>query len=142
MVAEESLVAHIRFEESGFFTSQYKLFRMGLQINPDIPLLGFKENFKRSIDNDVFTTDCELNKATDTAEAYSSRCQRLFDQVEAAGSEISYRCVNCRECKACKNHQEIEAISIKEEVEQSIINASVTVNVKKSYYNCIPSIHS
>ena len=93
-------------------------------------MLGFKENFKRSNDNDVFTTYGELNKATNTAEAYSSRCQRLFDQVEAAGSEISYRCVNCSECKACKNHQEIEAISIKEEVEQSIINSSMKVDVK------------
>ena len=115
---------------------------MGLQINPDIPLLAFKENFKRSIANGVLTTDGELNKATTTAEAYSSRCQRLFHQVEAAVSEISYPCVNCRECKVCKNHQEIEAINIKEEVEQSIINSSVKVDVKNHITTTsLPFIH-
>ena len=29
---------------------------------------------------------------------------KMFEEVENAGSEISYRCNNCRNRKACKEH--------------------------------------
>ena len=52
----------------------------------------------------------------------------LFDVAERAGSEILYRCVNCRNCKDCKSHGATENISIKEEVEQDLIDKSIHIN--------------
>ena len=74
--------------------------------------------------------ECELHTADDDrkqkeyAQCFHLRNERIFRDVEMAGSEITY-CVNCRECKVCRNHKDIEAISIKEEVEQNVINKSV-----------------
>ncbi|XP_066919855.1 uncharacterized protein [Clytia hemisphaerica] len=53
---------------------------------------------------------------------------RVFEEVEGAGSEITYRCPNCRNCNQCKYDESTEAISIKEEIEQSLINSSVTID--------------
>ena len=58
-----------------------------------------------------------------------SRNQKIFEQ---AGSIINYRCVTCRDCTNCKENESTAAISIKEEVEQHLINQSVTVDVLKA----------
>ena len=52
------------------------------------------------------------------------RSQKIFETVENAASEITYRCVNCRNCKDCKINDKTEITSIREEVEQDIINKS------------------
>ena len=46
---------------------------------------------------------------------------KRFEEVESAGSEISYRCVRCRGCADCQNDERILCISIQVEVEQTII---------------------
>ena len=46
---------------------------------------------------------------------------------------VSYRCVKCRGCPDCKNSGNIECISIQEEVEQAVIDKSVTVNLELGY---------
>ena len=53
--------------------------------------------------------------------------QRHFEEVENAASEILYRCINCRNCLKCRNGEQIEYISVKEEVEQDLISKSVMV---------------
>ena len=52
----------------------------------------------------------------------------VFEEVEATGSEITYRCPLCRICKVCKHKSTNEMISIKEEIEQSIINSTVKID--------------
>ena len=54
---------------------------------------------------------------------------RRFDEVESAGTEISYRCVLCHGCADCKNGERIGCISIQEEVGQMIIKHSVVVDI-------------
>ena len=54
---------------------------------------------------------------------------KRFEQVESAGTEISYRCVRCRGCADCKNGERIECISMQEEVEQAVIEQSVVVGI-------------
>ena len=49
----------------------------------------------------------------------------MFENVENTGSEISYRCSKCRNCKVFKEHSTGEIMSVKEEVEQDVINKSV-----------------
>eukprot|EP00794_Sanderia_malayensis_P016359 gene16359-biopygen12052 len=89
-------------ELKSFFSDQYKLFKTGVKVNPDLsfPVL-------------------------------STKAQKQFEDAETIGSEITYRCVRCRGCNDCKNSTKIEAISIKEEMGQSIINSSVTIDVEK-----------
>ena len=56
---------------------------------------------------------------------------KTFEEIEKAGTDISYRCIDCRDCKECKRSSRVEEISIEEEVGQSLINKSVTVDTKK-----------
>ena len=62
--------------------------------------------------------------------ALSSKRQKQFEEAENAASEILYRCINCRNCQNCKNGERIEYISVKEEIEQDIINRSVSLDVE------------
>ena len=87
------------FHTSCNFSLSYQLLRKD---SSDVPLLGFN--------------------------AHLSTSMRVFEEVEGAGSEITYRCPNCRNCNQCRNDESNEAISIKEEIEQSLINSSVTID--------------
>ena len=54
---------------------------------------------------------------------------RNFENVKSTGSEITCRCSKFRSCKVCKENSTDEIMSIKEEVEQDVINQSVKVDV-------------
>ena len=57
-------------------------------------------------------------------------------------ADIIYRYENCRNCKTCKEHKNPEIMSIREEVEQDIINKSVKVNINKSIaITTLPLVH-
>ena len=84
---------------SGFLSQQLKLYNNGMQVNPDVKHLSFATNLKQ------------------------------FESSESTGSEITYRCVACRNCKECKNSEHKQEISIREEVEQSIIDNSLTIDL-------------
>ena len=56
------------------------------------------------------------------------KCIKKFDEIEEAGTEVTYRCVECRSCVKCKNGMRFDSISIQEEVEQAIIERSVHVD--------------
>jgi len=73
-------------------------------------------------------SDEDTHHVTIRSQSYPNRNKDRFDIAERAGSEILYRCVDCRNCKACKSHGAIENISIKEEVEQNLINNSIRIN--------------
>lgn len=84
----------------GFLSEQFTLYRMGIKVNPDVNLLS----------------------------AYPANHIKQFEDAEATGSIITYRCVNCRDCKDCKSSKHLEEVSIKEEVEQHIIDSSVKID--------------
>ena len=50
---------------------------------------------------------------------------------ENSGTEITYRCVECRNCLECNKGGKIESIRIQEEVELHLINRSVDVDIRK-----------
>ena len=81
-------------------------------MNPDLTLLGYKNSSK-------------INKV------YLKR-ETEFRMAEEVGSEVSYRCIKCRSCSDCKDHDTSRSISIREEVEQQIINKTVSVDVSKN----------
>ena len=112
---------------------------MGYQANPDISLLSIREN-KDHLKDVMLNNESEYESNTNY---FSMKQQNVFNQVENAATEISYRCISCRDCKDCVNNEHIENISIKEEVEQDLTDKSVQVNTG----NCcttakLPFIHN
>ena len=138
---------------SAYISNQLQIYRNGYQVNPDLLFLepkcskDYSQNLLMEVedaDDLVFTTlnddnNC-LNKSLYAACSACSGCsctlvtrnRRIFEEVENAGSEISYRCVKCRECKNCRNGEKIELISTREEVEQVIIEKSVHVDLESN----------
>ena len=61
---------------------------------------------------------------------FSLKQQNVFNQVENAATKISCRCISCRDCKDCLNNEHTENVSIREDVEQDLIDKSVQVNTR------------
>ena len=57
---------------------------------------------------------------------------RRFQTMEDLGTTAEYRCVACRNCSRCRNGDELEKTSLKEENEQYLIESSVTLDVENS----------
>ena len=55
---------------------------------------------------------------------------KRFEDIEHAGSEVTFRCVDCRSCQKCKNGPTAEAMSLQEELEQSMIEKCVHVDTE------------
>ena len=76
-----------------------------------------------------------LDSHSDGHEALLARkppkCVKTFDEVETAGTEVTFRCIDCRGCEKCKKSKRVDAISHQEEVEQAIIDRNVTVDIVK-----------
>jgi hypothetical protein len=120
-----------------YYTSELKQL-CGLE--RDLPLLGAKETLSSS----------DLEPASDELSIPCSGCMcsplcqnfivcaarkqpenyKRFEQVESAGSEITFRCVDCRSCKKCKSGPRVEAISIQDELEQNLIEQCVNVDIE------------
>ena len=54
---------------------------------------------------------------------------KCYQDVENLGTEQEYRCVTCRNCSRCRNGDELEKVSLREELEQSMIETSVSLDV-------------
>ena len=102
-----------------FLALQKKVNFFRTQVNPDVGLLGIRPESK--IFN--FYMDEEIHKSS----SIQSRLKR-FEDSQFAGSEIQYRCPRCRACNDCKRCE--KTISIKEEVEQDLIERSVHVDIE------------
>ena len=90
-----------------FLENQRKLYLSGYQVNPDVSLLGYKDEI------------CTLEEMIDIPATkhkcyHAPRVYKKFEAGEMAGSQITFRCPDCRICCNCKNHEHIEAVSIKE----------------------------
>ena len=82
-----------------FLSDQYKLFKSGYQVNPDASLLHAK--VKKDYFNNIMISEeneNEMNCVSKNVEPSQSnmlvRNFKIFEEVENAGSEISYRCNN------------------------------------------------
>ena len=56
---------------------------------------------------------------------------KQFEKVEKAGTEVSYRCLRCRGCLECRKSEMVEVISLQEEMEQELVNKSVSVSLNE-----------
>ena len=50
-----------------------------------------------------------------------------FSEIEALGTETSYRCIRCRNCNDCRKGEILERVSLQEETEQALIENSVSL---------------
>ena len=114
--------------------------RNSWMIENEIPLLGEKDSL---VLDDVDTPVSGNHSQSCTGCSCQSQCvnnvmaaksapknARIFEEIENAGSEVTYRCVDCRLCKTCQNGPRIEAISIQEEFEQNLIEKCVSVDIE------------
>ena len=108
----------------------------------DLPLLGEKVRpTMNDVDEPICCDHSEVGLVDDSIASYCANNDtcvskgkppnaELFDKIESSGTEISFRCVDCRGCPTCKKGPRFDAISIQEEVEQSLIEKCVTVDIE------------
>ena len=108
-------------QQKTYLSQQYSLFKMGYQANPDISLLSIREN-KDHLKDVMLNNESEYESNTN---CFSLKQQNVFNQVENAATEISFRCISGRDCKDCLNNEHVENVSIREEVEQDLIDKLV-----------------
>ena len=118
-----------------FVINQYKIYQTGILSNPDVSLLHIKTD--KDHHNEL------LYNQNQHEDALLSRNQKIFEQAEEVGSTITYRCMKCRGCQECKSNENFELVSIKEEVEQHLINQTVTVDLaNRVSWATLPLMHN
>ena len=56
--------------------------------------------------------------------------------AQEGGVSIEYRCIKCRDCWQCKNADETEKLSLREEQENSLIRDSVKLDLENKTIVC------
>ena len=125
--------------EIAYFQAPTYGYRLLWQLGRNIPLLGEKyiPNMYEvdappcgamANDNPVFYPKKSFCRADRACVAKRTpKCVKLFDEVENLGTEITFRCVDCRSCAKCKNGARFEALSTQEEIEQSLIERCINI---------------
>ena len=95
----------------------------------------------RECSNCFFTGDDDECKTEGLDEVHvvkrAPKNLKIFEDVESAGTEVSYRCPKCRGCPDCLKSQKVECISVQAEVEQDMIDKSVTVDLEANCSNAL-----
>ena len=116
-----------------------QLFQIGYHADIDVSILRFKSTDMKA---DIAEENHQENR--ESRANLSINCQmKQFNRTENTGTEISYRCIKCQSWNACKSHENLETVSVKEEIEQDLINNSVSVHTKNQMaIASLPFIHS
>ena len=104
-----------------FLSDQAKLFANGYPVNPDIGGLGYKDTAVVPETYDVYVCG--------HSESAIKRSSRAFESVEGVGSTITYRCPKHRLCKECREGDQREEISLREEIEENLLDNCVKLDV-------------
>ncbi len=73
-----------------------------------------------------------INDDGETFVARAPKCLKCFQILEETGTNISYRCPDCRNCMGCKKGALVEETSIKIEQGQKLIDNSVVLDPEKN----------
>ena len=128
-----------------------KIYNSAYQISLDTSIIGFPLDRNEIIFNDSVTlpnqSGSEPNeKMVDDLKACDDKvflvkrapkAYKKFVEIESLGTEINYRCAKCRGCRDFVKSMETECISIREEVEQALIDKSVKVNLDLNCTNAL-----
>ena len=141
-----------------FFTEAVEVIRSRWKLGVDVPLLGLESGPRPSsdfpvccsridsVEKEIFASPiseensqgsglcpfpCERPTKCVCASRRPPKCVKEYDTLESTGTEVTYRCVDCRECLKCKNGPRMESLSITEEIEETLISKSVTVDLDR-----------
>ena len=92
-------------------------------LNEEIPCMSVSVCLAEKVTPKSVRFDCLATKRT-------PKKVKIFEEIEAAGTDVTYRCGNCRNCKDCLKGPILEAISLKDEAEQNLIEKCVDVDIK------------
>ena len=109
-----------------YYSEQLMLYKMGYQVNPDVRFLKQSDRSQLAEQLDL---NLDFGEERDNSSYVSTKSIKQFEVAENAGSVITHRCPDCRSCPQCRNGEKITFSSIEEELEQKIINQSVTVDL-------------
>ena len=104
---------------------------LGMEVDPTQQLFDFPACCTNidSADRIVSPGEgCVENRHVAMVARKPPKCVKQFDAVENVGSEVTYRCVDCRRCQNCLKGPRLDAVSIQEEVEDAMIEKCVSVD--------------
>ena len=107
--------------KTSFYSQEYLQYRMMCHADP--LFLPSKE----ANEFDIVDENTPANTSVDCL-SYPSKKLQQFERCESAGSEITFRCIDCRGCPRCRKDSRIEYISIEQEVQQDLVEKSVTLD--------------
>ena len=110
-----------------YITPSTECYRARFSLECDVPLLGSKLSLLSS--NRLIYQQYDPNHFCVCRKQI--KLIQSFEEVERAGTEISYRCIDCRNCIECKKSPRLDKASIQEEAEQSVINRCVNVDIDR-----------
>ena len=87
------------------------------------------EQQSQSFSGSIFQCHVCTCNVTSSGTRRPPKSLKRFEEIEDAGTEVTYRCVGCRNCQECKRSSRIDAISFEEEVQQDLINRCVKVDI-------------
>ena len=123
--------------------SHSRLYEGFYQLQNEMPLLGIKTEPNMFDIEEIREYMCDSKNYLSNAltSKWSPKCVKQFDEVENAGTEITFRCVECRSCQKCKNSMRLDTISVQEEIEQGLIERCVHVDVSRGITTAkLPSV--
>ena len=94
-IEKQHVGGHLGIDQ--YCNEQVKLVKMGYKMNLDISLLGTKSEI-----NDARS---DSKKGNYHSRQENIKASKWLEKVEKAGTEILYRCANCRSCPNCKNSE-------------------------------------
>ena len=134
---------HVENSMYGCFQGPIYEYRAFWKLCNGMPLLGVKENFNMfDMDTQSYSNlngvmkgvktmgsvRCKLEDGSDNmfntdakvcVARKQPKCVRQFNEIESAGTEVTYRCMHCRGCLKCKNGPRFDAMSIQEEMSRA-----------------------
>ena len=100
-------------------------------VKDELRMIDFDEPVCCSILDDVIEPSSDVSLECVSGSSYASKrppkCIRQFDEIEKAGTEVTYRCVDCRGCPNYKYGERFDSVSIEAEHQQALIEKSVEV---------------
>ena len=93
------------------------------------------------IENTCLSSPVLCQHCTHFSSGLTAADERISDlrknmDLQGAGLEIEYRCVRCRDCQQCKNADQTEKISLREEAEMVEIRNSVKLDLENKKIQC------
>ena len=89
---------------------------------------------------EIWVADCLALTGVEAEESDDTlmKIRKRWDLLES-GVEVDYRCTKCRDCLQCKNSEQAEKISLREEQEMQLIRESVHLDwVRKNIVCTLP----